>query len=143
RMFTNDPRVTIGDGIAPEHVLDVLRSYDVLCCPSRCLEGGPTVGLEAMTAGIPVIAATVGGVAELLSDGFNARLVPPGDVNRLTAALVEIASDPSATICQWRKRLPKPRTMRDVTRDYLAIYGGNESTESCPHPYTRSVQNVS
>ena len=40
-----------------------------------------------MAAGVPVIAASVGGVAEVLEDGVNARLVPPGDVDRLAAAL--------------------------------------------------------
>ena len=121
-MLAADPRVTIGDGVAPSAVVDLLRTYDVLCCPSRCLEGGPTVGLEALAAGVPVIAASVGGVAEVLEDGVNARLVPPGDVDRLAAALVEIARDPAATICEWRRRLPVPRTMCDVAHDYLELY---------------------
>ena len=45
-----------------------------------------------MAAGVPVIAASVGGVAEVLEDGVNARLVPPGDVDRLAAALIEVAT---------------------------------------------------
>jgi len=120
-----DPRVTIGDGVAPEESAGLIASFDVLCCPSRCLEGGPTVGLEAMAAGVPVIAASVGGVAEVAEDGVNARLVPPGDVDRLAAALIEVASNPAATIGQWRKRLPAPRTMCDVARDYLRLYTRN------------------
>src|SRR5205807_2531246 len=68
-MFANDPRVSIADAVEPGHIAELLRSYDVLCCPSRCLEGGPTVGLEAMAAGLPVIAASVGGVAEVVEDG--------------------------------------------------------------------------
>jgi glycosyltransferase involved in cell wall biosynthesis len=122
KILAGDPRITIADAVPPAAVHDVLRTYDVLCCPSRCLEGGPTVGLEAMTAGIPVIAASVGGLAEVVEDGFNARLVPPGDVERLVAALVEVAGDPEGTIGRWRERLPPPRTMRDVARDYLALY---------------------
>lgn len=118
-----DPRVTIGEGVAPRDAAGLIASYDVVCCPSRCLEGGPTVGLEAIAAGVPVIAASVGGVAEVVEDGVNARLVPPGDVDRLAAALLEVASDPAATICQWKKRLPAARTMRDVARDYLSLYG--------------------
>ena len=122
RMFADDSRVTVGDGVEPANVGSLLRSYDVLCCPSRCLEGGPTVGLEAMALGVPVIAASVGGVAEVVEDGLNARLVPPGNVDRLAAALAEVARDPAATICQWRKRLPSPRTMRQVAREYLSVY---------------------
>ncbi len=123
-MLASDPRVTMGEGVAPSDVFNLLSTYDVVCCPSRCLEGGPTVGLEALAAGVPVIAASMGGVAEVVTDGVNARLVPPGDVDRLAAALVEVARDPDATICQWRRKLPAPRTMRDVTRDYLALYTG-------------------
>jgi glycosyltransferase involved in cell wall biosynthesis len=125
RICASDPRVTISEGVAPENVVSLLRSYDVLCCPSRCLEGGPMVALEGMALGIPVIAASVGGIAEVVEDGVNARLVRPGQVQGLAAALTEVASDPGATICEWRKRLPTPRTMDDVTRDYLGIYSGN------------------
>jgi glycosyltransferase involved in cell wall biosynthesis len=124
RMSASDRRVTVGEAIAPADVRNVLRSYDVLCCPSRCLEGGPTVGLEALAAGVPLIAASAGGVAEVLEDGVNARLVPPGDVDRLVAALIEVAVDPDGTIGQWKRRLPVPRTMRDVARDYLPLYAG-------------------
>ena len=125
QMSAGDPRVVIEDGVAPAAIADVLNSYDVICCPSRCLEGGPTVALEAMALGIPVIAASVGGVAEVVEDGVNARLVPPGDVNRLAAALTEVARNPAATICQWKKRLPAARRMRDVAREYLELYSRN------------------
>ncbi len=79
-------------------------------------EGGPTAGLEAMAAGVPVIAASVGGVAEVLEDGFNARLVPPGDVGRLAAALIEVASHPEtrsvagASVFQGRASCVRSRT---------------------------------
>jgi glycosyltransferase involved in cell wall biosynthesis len=121
-LMAGDSRATIADPVPPSAVHDVLRTYDVLCCPSRCLEGGPTSGLEALASGIPVIAASAGGLAEVLEDGVNTRLVPPGDVERLTAVLVDIAQHPEETIARWRERLPVPRTMRDVAHDYLALY---------------------
>jgi glycosyltransferase involved in cell wall biosynthesis len=124
RMFASDGRVTVSDAIAPRDVRKVLNSYDVLCCPSRCLEGGPTVGLEALAVGVPLIAASAGGVAEVLEDGVNSRLVPPGDVDELAAALVDVASDPDGTIGRWKQHLPEPRTMRDVAHDYLPLYAG-------------------
>jgi glycosyltransferase involved in cell wall biosynthesis len=117
-----DPRVSVHEGVAPGQINHLLRSYDVICCPSRCLEGGPMVGLEAMALGVPVIAASVGGVAEIVEDGVNARLVPPGDIDRLAAALTEVATNPAATIAQWRRRLPATRRMCQVTRDYLDLY---------------------
>jgi glycosyltransferase involved in cell wall biosynthesis len=124
-ILAGDSRATIADAVPPSSIPDVLEGYDVLCCPSRCLEGGPTSGLEAIAAGVPVIAASVGGVAEVLSDGVNGRLIPPGDVERLTAALIEVASCPGETIDRWRQHLPQVRTMREVAHDYLALYGGH------------------
>ena len=117
-----DPRVSFGDGVPTAEVPALLASYDVLCCPSRCLEGGPTVGLEALAAGTPVIAADAGGLAEVIQNGVSGRLVPPGDVGALAAALEEIARNPAGTIERWRTHLPSPRTMRDVADDYLKLY---------------------
>ena len=120
--LAGDARVLLAEAVSPSSIPDVIGSYDVLCCPSRCLEGGPTAGLEAMAAGVPVITAFVGGVAEVLEDGVNARLVPPGDVDRLAAALIEVATHPENTIDRWRERLPPSRTTREVAHDYLALY---------------------
>ena len=102
-----------------------MRSYDVLCCPSRCLEGGPTAGLEALAAGTPVIAADAGGLAEVIDHGINGRLVPPGDVDALTQAIEDVARHPGETLDRWRERLPRPRTMREVAADYLALYAAS------------------
>jgi glycosyltransferase involved in cell wall biosynthesis len=53
-------------------------------------EGAPVVALEAMAAGVPVVASTVGGLAELPSGG--ARLVPPGDEAALATAIAQTLS---------------------------------------------------
>jgi glycosyltransferase involved in cell wall biosynthesis len=122
-MLASDPRVTVSDSGAETDMASLLRTYDVVCCPSRCLEGGPTVGLEAMALGVPVIAASVGGIAEVVRDGVNARLVPPGNVEALAAALIEIGRAPLETICEWKGHLPTPRTVQAVAHDYLRLYG--------------------
>ena len=121
--LAGDPRVGFADAVPSSAIPDLMRSYDVLCCPSRCLEGGPTAGLEALAEGTPVIAADRGGLAEVIEDGVSGRLVPPGDVGALGRALEEVARDPHGTIDHWRAHLPRPRTMREVAADYLAVYG--------------------
>jgi glycosyltransferase involved in cell wall biosynthesis len=120
-LCDGDPRVTFADAVAPDAIPDLMCSYDVLCCPSRCLEGGPTSGLEAMAAGTPVIAADVGGVAEVVRDGVDGRLVPPGDGVRLAEALEYIARRPEM-LDRWRANLRPVRTMNQVAADYLALY---------------------
>ena len=69
-----------------------------------------------------MIGTRIGGLAEIVTDGVNGRLVPPGDWRALSGVVQEIVRDPAATIDAWRRRLPPPRTFDDVTREYLAMY---------------------
>ena len=67
---------------------------DVLVFPSICSDGLPLVLLEAMSRGIPVIASRVGGVPEVIEDGVNGFLVPPGDADSLKTALDRFLDEP-------------------------------------------------
>ena len=67
-------------------------------------EGAPISILEAMAAGLPVIASDVGGVAELVVDGVTGRLVPPGDPAALAAALDDLLADPELRESHGRGR---------------------------------------
>jgi glycosyltransferase involved in cell wall biosynthesis len=117
-----DAWVTFGEPLRPAEVFDYLSDVDVLCCPSRTLEGGPTVALEAMAVGTPVIATRIGAMAEMIEDGVSGRLVPPGDWRALSNAIREIATDRHATLDVWRRNLPAVRTMDAVVEDYVALY---------------------
>ena len=86
-LVKGDPRVTFASPVTHNEVLKVLAGYDVLCCPSRCLEGGPTVAIEAHAVGTPVIGTQIGGLAELVSDGINGRLVVPCNWRELADVL--------------------------------------------------------
>lgn len=70
-----------------------LSTADLLVLPSLT-EGLPNAVLEAMAAGVPVVASQVGGVAELLGAG-GGRMVPPGDPVRLEQAVAQFLADPS------------------------------------------------
>jgi glycosyltransferase involved in cell wall biosynthesis len=67
----------------------------VFCLPSR-QEGFGIVFLEAMAAGLPIVAARAAAAEELLGAGDCAMLVPPGDVAALTAALDGLLVDATA-----------------------------------------------
>lgn len=121
-MLGGDERVTFCPAVTPKDAPQILAGYDVLCVPSIWFENGPTVMLEAHAVGTPVIGTRIGAMAELIIDGVNGRLVPPGDVPALTAALQEVASRPKDTLDAWRAALPVTRTMDEIARDYLKLY---------------------
>lgn len=72
-----------------EDPVRVLVAADVFCLSSR-FEGLPISLLEAMAAGLAVVATRVGGVPSVVTDGREGRLVPPGDPDALAAALLEL-----------------------------------------------------
>ena len=69
-----------------------LAAADVLAVPSRN-EGMGRVIVEGMALGIPVVATSVGGIPDVVTDGESGRLVEPDDVGALAAALVELGLD--------------------------------------------------
>jgi glycosyltransferase involved in cell wall biosynthesis len=76
-------------GFLPD-VAPVLAAADLLALPSRT-EGLPMAALEAMAAGLPVVASAVGSLPEVLADGAGV-LVPPGDVSALRLALERLSA---------------------------------------------------
>lgn len=72
-----------------------LAALDALVLPSAW-EAFPIAILEAMQAGLPIVATSVGGVPEAVTDGVSGRLVPAGDADALAGALSELLPDPAA-----------------------------------------------
>jgi glycosyltransferase involved in cell wall biosynthesis len=78
-------------------VRGLLRGARALVVPS-IYEGMPLVVLEAMEAGVPVIASAVSGIPEVVEDGGTGWLVPPEDPEALTDALAEALADPAEAL---------------------------------------------
>jgi glycosyltransferase involved in cell wall biosynthesis len=74
-------------------VRGLLRGARALVVPS-IYEGMPLVVLEAMEAGVPVIASAVSGIPEVVEEGRTGWLVPPENPDRLAGALREALNDP-------------------------------------------------
>ena len=72
----------------------LFSAFDAFLLSSRT-EGTPIALLEAISAGVPVVATRVGGVPDVI-DESSARLVESGDVGALAASLAEILADPAA-----------------------------------------------
>ena len=66
---------------------------DVLALPSL-RDGLPNALLEGMACARPVVASAVGGILDVITDGQNGLLAPPGDVGALTGALVNLLRAP-------------------------------------------------
>lgn len=68
--------------------------YHALLFTSRWLEPFGMTVLEAMARGVPVIATNLGGPAEIIADGVNGLLVPPGDPVALANAIKRLVQEP-------------------------------------------------
>ena len=78
------------------HVIPIqgaIEQATVVVVPSMG-EGFGMVALEAMERARPVIAASIGGLGEIVRDGVTGVLVPPGEAEPLAEAIVRVASDP-------------------------------------------------
>jgi glycosyltransferase involved in cell wall biosynthesis len=103
------------------HVDDVdavLFDLDLLVHASVLPEPFGQVVVEAMAAGVPVVAAAAGGPTEIVTDGLDGLLTPPGDVGELAFALARLDLDP-----RLRQRLSQGgfRRAADFTPQRAAV----------------------
>jgi glycosyltransferase involved in cell wall biosynthesis len=80
--------------VDPARVPALLGAADLFVLPSR-REGLPIALLEAMEAGLAIVATPVGGIPEALAHGEAGVLVPAGDARALADALAALARDPA------------------------------------------------
>src|SRR5262249_54272891 len=87
------------DGALPqEEVARALRACDVFVLPCRRdrhgdMDGIPTVFMEAMATGRPVVSTAISGIPELVRDGETGLVVPPDDAGALAGALARLGRD--------------------------------------------------
>jgi len=104
--------VAVPGPIPNSELPDVYAAADLKVMPSHS-EGLPRVLLEAMAAGLPIVATDVGGVADVLGDRQQAFIVPPGDVASLARLIVTLVRDPalrSALAAENRERVRRYST---------------------------------
>ncbi len=100
------------------------QALDLLVAPQRW-EGFGLTPLEAMACGVPVIATTVGAFDEMVSEGETGSLIPPGDAERMRAA-VEAALASPATLQRWsaaaRRHVEERFRIEDEAAALNALY---------------------
>jgi len=94
-----------------------LATMDIAVHASIVPEPFGQVIVEAMAAGVPVIASDAGGPAEIITPGVDGLLSPPGDVGALATSLRRLADDPGL---RERLRVAGHRRARDFAPDQVA-----------------------
>jgi glycosyltransferase involved in cell wall biosynthesis len=110
--------------VAPESVPAYLSRARAVLVPSRCYEGAPRSIIEAFAAGVPVIASRTGGMPELVQDGVNGLLVPPGDIRAWRTAIDRLLDDDVSerlghgAYATWAERLSPAHAAKELERAY-------------------------
>ncbi|HEY2842204.1 MAG TPA: glycosyltransferase [Bryobacteraceae bacterium] len=94
---------------------------------SSLSEGSPNALLEAMAAGIPVVATSVGGIPEIVTHGESALLVTPGDVAAMSASIARLLADKSlaqSLAARARERILEHHTPEARVQRLIDIYTG-------------------
>jgi glycosyltransferase involved in cell wall biosynthesis len=102
----------------------VLARADIYVQPSF-QEGLPNAVLEAMAMGLPIIATRVSGNEDVVADGDNGLLVPPGDPHALAEAILDLVRNPDrrrAFAEAARASVPERFGAGRLVADTLALY---------------------
>ena len=110
--------------------LKALRDADIFALPSRA-EGVPKVLVEAMAAGLPLVAARVGAVPALLGGGERGRLVEPHDAAALATAIADLALDQAERV-----------RLRDAGLDFAAAHTAEAQADRLVRWMRRTFPNL-
>jgi glycosyltransferase involved in cell wall biosynthesis len=107
-----------------EHVMAAFRRCLFAVLPSIVLDACPTTVLEAMASGSPVVATATGGIVDMIADGENGLLIPPGDEVMLSAAMDRLLKDASlrALLAAGAQESVRRFTASSVAERLEAVY---------------------
>ena len=111
----------------------VLAQADLFVLPSRS-EASPNSVIEAMAAGLPVVASNVGGIPELVADGRTGRLVPPGNPNALAGALLDLLEHPERAAefgRAGRRRIEQTYSFDRMVEQFETLYLTQLAAKHC------------
>jgi colanic acid/amylovoran biosynthesis glycosyltransferase len=111
RRLGLDGAVRFLGAVGQDGIRELYERADVFCLPSFA-EGIPVVVMEAMALELPVVTTRIMGIPELVEDGEEGILVPPGRVDPLADALERLVRSPAE-----RRRLGEA-ARRKIARDY-------------------------
>ncbi len=112
----------LGELADPSAFYRDLELFMMISEPAGC----PNASLEAMSAGLTVVATDVGGASEQVINGATGRIVPRGDDDAFASAILDYARDPqlrARTAAAGRQRIAAHFDVTRMVRDYRRILG--------------------
>jgi len=108
-----------------QDIPQVLAAFNLFVLPSTEPDPFPTVIIEALASGLPVLGANHGGVPEMIEAGIDGMLVRPGDAGDLAAAILTLIDDPMRLIRMGicaRERARRQFQLSDFVKEFEAVY---------------------
>src|SRR4029077_4373573 len=143
-------RILLGGPIPQEEVARAMRACHAFVMPCRQdrtgdMDGIPTVFMEAMATGRPVVSCPISGIPELVRDGETGILVPPDDPAALAGAIERLAEDAELRLRLGRQARALVERQHDAglnARRLLALIGddGEEPAQERPVSQTAGVR---
>jgi colanic acid/amylovoran biosynthesis glycosyltransferase len=120
--------VVLAGAMEHECVLKTIRQSAVMALPCIVGEDGnrdalPTVLLEALALGRPIVSTDLPGVTEIVDDGVNGALVPQRDSQALAAELETLLEDPDLRVSFGRAARLKAERAFDLTQNVAVLAG--------------------
>ena len=109
--------------VTPEQVKETFLTSDILLMPSLS-EGLPVVGVQALSAGLAFAVSKIGGFIDLVEDGVNGYLIPPGEDLLWQQSIRQLLSSPQ-TLLTFRKASLKIAQRFDlplIAKSYLQLF---------------------
>jgi glycosyltransferase involved in cell wall biosynthesis len=114
--------------VAAEHMPELYAEHDALLFPSL-MEGLPSVLLEAMASGMPVITTETCGMPDVVEHRYNGMLIPPADGKAIECAVLELAAS-----AELRERLGR------AARETMTRYTWERSAGQLEALYRRVLE---
>ena len=123
-LAADDSRIRFAGPFPADQQSRVFADLDALVVPSVWYENRPLIILEAQSAGLPVIASRLGGMAELIEHGRTGLLFQPGDAHDLVRQLTIVRNDATlaeSLAAQRSRVMTIPREMASLESLYVQL----------------------